>query len=70
MTTSVHATAPTVLAPSREELIRAMRRRHPRISDARLGKLLDHRLARGVIDVIRSHTGEIDIRLTAEMMRN
>ena len=67
---AVPATAPTVLAPTREELIRAMRRRHPRVSDARLGKLLDHRLARGVIDVIRSHTGEIDVRLTAEMMRN
>jgi CO/xanthine dehydrogenase Mo-binding subunit len=70
MTASVPATAPTVLAPTREELIRIMRRRHPRISDARLGKLLDHRLSRSVIDVIRSHTGEFDIRLTAEMLRN
>jgi hypothetical protein len=70
MTTSVPATAPRVLAPTRDELIRAMRRRHPRMRDAQLGKLLDHRLARGVIDVIRSQTGEIDIRLTEEMVRN
>ena len=70
MTTQVTSPGPTVFALTREELLHALRKRHPRISDARLGKLLDHRLARGVIDVIRSHTGEIDIRLTAEMMRN
>ncbi len=71
MTTNVTGTkAPTVLAPTREELIRALRKRHPRISDERLGKLLDRRLACGVIDVIRNQTGEIDIRLTGAMQRN
>ena len=44
--------------------------RHPRISDEGLGKLLDQRLARGAIDVVRSHTGEIDIRLTGAMRRH
>jgi hypothetical protein len=63
-------TAPIVLAPTREELLRAMRKRHPRISDERLGKLLDHRLARGVLDVVRNETGEIDVRLTGAMRRN
>ena len=70
MTTNVTTTAPTVLAPTRDELIRALRKRHPRVSDERLGKLLDHRLACGTIDVIRNNTGEIDIRLTGAMRRN
>ena len=69
-TTNVTGTAPTVLAPTREELIRALRKRHPRISDKGLGKLFDQRLARDAIDVIRGQAGEIDIRLTGAMRRN
>ena len=64
------ATAPRVFAPTRDELIRAMRKRYPRMRDAQLRRLLDHRLARGVIDVIRSQTGEIEVRLTEEMVRH
>jgi hypothetical protein len=74
MTTTGTATPPTiratVLAPTREELLSAFRKRHPRISDDRLGKLLDRRLACGAIDVIRDPAGEIDIRLTGAMRRN
>ena len=70
MPTNVAGAAPTVFAPSREELIRALRKRHPRISDERLGKLLDHRLALGVIDVVCNNTGEIDIRLTGAIRRH
>ncbi len=70
MTTTGTSTPATVLAPTREDLLRAFRKRHPRISDDRLGKLLDHRLARGAIDVIRNTAGEIDIRLTGAMRRN
>jgi hypothetical protein len=70
MTTQITSTGPTVLALTREDLLHALRKRHPRISDAGLGKLLDRRLARGAIDVVRHHTGEIDIRLTGAMQRN
>jgi hypothetical protein len=70
MPTNVAGTAPRVFAPSREELIRAMRKRHPRISDERLGKLLDHRLALGVIDVVCNNIGEIDIRLIGAISRH
>jgi hypothetical protein len=62
--------APLVLAPTREQLLRAMRKRHPRLSDERLNRLLDHRLARGVLDVVCNDTGEIDVRLTAAMRPN
>ena len=62
--------APIVLTPTREELLRAMRKRHPRLSDARLSELLDYRLARGVLDVICNDIGEIDVRLTAAMKLN
>jgi hypothetical protein len=58
MTTNVAGTAPMVFAPSREELICVLRKRYPRISGERLGKLLDHRLALGVIDVVCNSTGE------------
>lgn len=70
MTTYATSTGPTVLALTREQLLHALRKRHPRISDEGLGKLLDRRLARGAIDVVRSHTGEIDIRLTGAMRRH
>jgi hypothetical protein len=69
MTTNA-GTALMVFAPSREELIRALRKRYPRISNERLGKLLDHRLALGVIDVVCNNTGEIDIRLTEAITRH
>jgi hypothetical protein len=70
MTTHATATGPTVFALTREELLHALRKRHPRISDEGLGKLLDQRLARGAIDVVRHQTGEIDIRLTGAMRRH
>jgi hypothetical protein len=70
MTTNPAGTALMVFAPSREELIRALRKRYPRISNERLGKLLDHRLALGVIDVVCNSTGEIDIRLTEAITRH
>jgi hypothetical protein len=70
MTTTGTGTLATVLAPTREELLCAFRKRHPRISDDRLGKLLDYRLARGAIDVLRDTEGKIDIRLTGAMWRN
>ena len=70
MPTNMAGTAARVFAPSREELIRAMRKRHPSISDERLGKLLDHRLALGVIDVVCNNTGEIDIRLIGAIRRH
>jgi len=63
-------TAPIVLTPTREQLLRAMRKHHPRISDERLSKLLDYRLARGVLDVICNDIGEIDVLLTAAMRPN
>jgi hypothetical protein len=70
MTIPATGSGPTVLALTREELIRALRKRHPRISDEGLGKLLDQRLARGAIDVVRQQTGEIDVRLTGAMRRH
>ena len=70
MTTHVTSPGPTVCALTLEELLHAVRKRHPRISDEGLGKLLDRRLARGAIDVVRHQTGEIDIRLTGAMQRN
>jgi hypothetical protein len=70
MTINVARTGPMVLTPTREELIRALRRRHPRISDERLGKLLERRLACGTIDIFLNQTGDIDIRLTRAMRRN
>ena len=70
MTTQVTSPGPTVFALTREELLHALRKRHPRISDEGLGRLLDQRLARGAIDVVRHQTGEIDIRLTGAMQRN
>ena len=60
----------TILAPTREELLSAFRKRHPRIREDRLGQLLDYRLACGAIDVVRNSAGEIDIRLTGAMQRN
>jgi hypothetical protein len=62
-------TAP-VLAPTREELIRALRKRHPRISDEGLRRLLDRRLARGVLDVILDDSGGFDVKLIRAMTRN
>ena len=70
MTTNAAHTSQIVFAPSREELIRALRKRHPRISDEGLGRLLDHRLALGSIDVFRNNKGEIDIQLVAAMRRH
>jgi hypothetical protein len=62
MTTHVTATAPTVVAPTRDQLISALRKRHPRMSQERLGQLLDRRLASGTIDVILNRTGDFDVR--------
>ena len=70
MTTYATSTGPTVLALTRDELLHALRKRHPRISDEGLGRLLDQRLARGAIDIVRNQTGEIDIRLTGAMRRH
>jgi hypothetical protein len=62
--------APSVLEPTREQLLNAMRKRHPRLSDERLSKLLDYRLARGILDVICDDTGEIHVRLTTAISPN
>jgi hypothetical protein len=69
MTTPVTAASPRVLAPTRDELIRALRKRHPRMSQQGLAKLLDRRLANGTIDVILNQAGDIDVRPIGAIMR-
>jgi hypothetical protein len=67
MTTTSSGTVAIIQRRNREELLCALRKRHPAVllSETELGNLLDFWLRCGAFDLIRGDSGEIEFRLRA-----